>query len=209
MKTITEEQLKEILEKHKLWLENKEGGEKADLSYADLAGVDLCNANLKGANLQCSNLNGADLGGADLSNALLYGASFVLSNLKDANMSNADLGCANFSQSNLQSADLSGAKLVGANMEYADLKGTLLENKTISKTTLGCGKPLFYFGQDSIQLEKEVFPIKHWIQNHKEVFHQLELSKKDMVVATKFIYDCYEDYYSKQVQESPWRPWIP
>ena len=33
---ITQEQLEEILRKHELWLEDKEGGECANLSYCDL-----------------------------------------------------------------------------------------------------------------------------------------------------------------------------
>ena len=36
LRKITQEQLEEILLKHKLWLENKEDGERADLSYCDL-----------------------------------------------------------------------------------------------------------------------------------------------------------------------------
>ena len=32
--------LGDIIRKHKLWLEDKEGGERADLTYADLRYVD-------------------------------------------------------------------------------------------------------------------------------------------------------------------------
>ena len=53
---ITQEQLEEILHKHKLWIEDKEGGECADLKGADLKG-----ANLIGANLEYANLENADL----------------------------------------------------------------------------------------------------------------------------------------------------
>lgn len=38
---MTTEQLKEILEAHKKWLNGKEGGEKAHLCGADLRGADL------------------------------------------------------------------------------------------------------------------------------------------------------------------------
>ena len=34
-------ELQEILEKHKLWLDKKEGGERADLRDAGLSGADL------------------------------------------------------------------------------------------------------------------------------------------------------------------------
>ena len=46
MKTITPEKLAEILGKHKAWLDDEEGGERANLSGANLRG-----ANLRGANL--------------------------------------------------------------------------------------------------------------------------------------------------------------
>ena len=43
---ITYEQLKEILKKHKIWLEGGEGGSRADLSRADLRGANLSDADL-------------------------------------------------------------------------------------------------------------------------------------------------------------------
>ena len=50
-RSISKEELNNILEKHKMWLDNKPGGERADLSGADLSGADLCDANLCGADL--------------------------------------------------------------------------------------------------------------------------------------------------------------
>ena len=49
MRTI--DNLQEVLEKHKKWLNDEEGGERADLRYADLNGADLSNAVLRNANL--------------------------------------------------------------------------------------------------------------------------------------------------------------
>jgi hypothetical protein len=49
------EQLKNILEKHSLWLKG-EGGERANLSRANLYGSDLYGANLYGANLSKSKI---------------------------------------------------------------------------------------------------------------------------------------------------------
>lgn len=51
-------ELTEILEQHKLWL-NNESGERADLR-----GANLIDADLRGANLRGANLIGADLSGA-------------------------------------------------------------------------------------------------------------------------------------------------
>ena len=70
------DELKTMLEKHKLWLDDEEGGKRADLRDADLRG-----ANLRGANLQYADLRDADLRGANLRGANLRGA-----NLRGANL---------------------------------------------------------------------------------------------------------------------------
>jgi hypothetical protein len=106
MKTYTKKELDKVLKLHDLWLNNKGGGIRADLSGADLSYTNLPGANLSGANLF----------DADLSGANLYGAK-----LSGANLSNANLSGANLSGANLFDADLSGAILSGANLFDADL----------------------------------------------------------------------------------------
>ena len=74
--------LKTILEKHKMWLNDEDGGEMADLRWADLrwadlSGADLSGADLSGANLSGANLSGADLRWADLSGANLSGVRHI------------------------------------------------------------------------------------------------------------------------------------
>ncbi len=61
MKIFTEQELKEILRKHKLWLEDsdQQDAERADLSCAYLSDANLSGANLSGANLSGANLSGA------------------------------------------------------------------------------------------------------------------------------------------------------
>ena len=90
MKTFTEQELKEILRKHKLWLEDsdQQDAERADLSCANLSCADLSGADLSGADLSCANLSCADLSGANLSGA----------NLSRADLSCADLSCVNLSR---------------------------------------------------------------------------------------------------------------
>ena len=46
LRTISKDELDSILEKHKMWLDNKPGGERADLYNADLSGADLSEAKL-------------------------------------------------------------------------------------------------------------------------------------------------------------------
>ena len=49
-------ELKEVLDKHTLFLKGKDGGERANLSGASLSGADLSGADFRGANLFWSNL---------------------------------------------------------------------------------------------------------------------------------------------------------
>ena len=75
------EELQEILKKHKLWLEGKRGGKRANLR-----GADLREANLWGADLREANLQGTDLRGADL-----WEANLQRADLREANLQGADL----------------------------------------------------------------------------------------------------------------------
>ena len=108
--------LKEILEKHKMWLNGEEGGEKADLSGANLRGADLYKVNLREADLSGADLRGTCLICADLSGANLRGACLICADLSGANLRGVDL-----SEANLRGADLSGADLRDANLSGADL----------------------------------------------------------------------------------------
>ena len=79
---MTQEEIREVLEKHKRWLNESEGWseeDRANLSRANLSGADLSRANLSGANL-----SGADLYGADLSRANLSRANLSRANLSGA-----------------------------------------------------------------------------------------------------------------------------
>ena len=67
MKKYTKEELTEILAKHKKWLNDEDGGERANLSYANLSSADLSSANLRYADLSYADLSSADLSYADLS----------------------------------------------------------------------------------------------------------------------------------------------
>lgn len=83
---MNQEKLQKILEAHKKWINNEDGGVRANLSGANLRGADLEGADLRGADLRRANLIGADLSEADLSEADLSGA-----NLRGANLFGADL----------------------------------------------------------------------------------------------------------------------
>jgi hypothetical protein len=103
-----QEELNQILNKHKLWL-RCEGGKRANLSGANLRSADLSGANLSGANLRSADLSGANLRSANLRSADLSGANLRSANLRSANLRSADLSGANLSGANLSGANLSGA----------------------------------------------------------------------------------------------------
>ena len=102
--------IKEIIELHRLWLNNDEKGVMA---------------NLRGANLRGADLSGADLSWADLSGADLSWADLSVANLRDAN---------------LRGANLSGADLSGANLRDANLRGADLPSKFYSVSQIGSRK---------------------------------------------------------------------
>ena len=75
--------IKEILEKHLLWLAGDSKGEQANLSSANLSSANLRWANLSSADLRCANLSGADLHNANLPGANLCGATIVRGFISD------------------------------------------------------------------------------------------------------------------------------
>lgn len=90
----TTEELEEVLDLHKMWLDKKEGGKRAimdnwaldyasfqgvrldyaALRHASLVGASLRNASLRNARLECARLEDASLDGAILEGAFLEGA---------------------------------------------------------------------------------------------------------------------------------------
>ena len=148
--------LKEVLELHKKWLEDKEGGKRVDLSDEDLSYVDLKDidlrciflrgTNLRGVNLECVNLKGADLKGAYLKGADLKDTDFTVAELSGANLTDAELSGANLSYANLTDVDLIGLNLIGAilkdvilidaDLRRADLEGANLTGAKLTGANL-------------------------------------------------------------------------
>ena len=84
MKEITIEELDKILDLHHKWLNDIDGGVRANLENTNLTNADLTNADLGCADLGCADLSNADLGCANLYHANLY----------NADLRGADLRCA-------------------------------------------------------------------------------------------------------------------
>ena len=138
MKTITQKELNEILDLHKKWLNDEDGGKCANLSNVDLSDVDLSGAILVGAKLSDANLLCAKLRGADLSGANLQYADLKTADLSNTDLIYADLSSAILVGTKLRGADLSGADLTYANLRYADLTHANLWYADLKTADLSC-----------------------------------------------------------------------
>ena len=125
--------LEEVLELHKKWLNNEEGGEKANLSREYLSYVDLSCTNLIGVDLSHSDLTEANLIGTNLSEADLTEANLEYANLSHSNLSKANLTEANLTEANLTEADLTEADLDYANLSKANLSKADLTEANLSE----------------------------------------------------------------------------
>lgn len=123
----TQEQIQEILDKHKMWLD-EEGGEKADLYNTTLKGANLKGVNLAGANLDYVDLRGADLEGADLE-----GASIKAAYLDYANLVGSDISYVAMNGTSLNNVNLKGANITAADLRHADLSNANLENTSLTR----------------------------------------------------------------------------
>ena len=122
----TLEELEEILELHKKWLNGDVGGVRASLDGASLEGASLVGANLEGASLDGASLVRANLYGARLIRASLDGARLIRANLEGASLEGAILDGARLDGANLEGANLVGANLVRASLVGANLEGASL-----------------------------------------------------------------------------------
>jgi hypothetical protein len=141
-----------ILEKHKKWLNNRNVGERADLSDANLRDADLSGADLRGADLR-----GADLRGAYLSGAYLSGADLRGAYLSGAYLSGADL----------RGAYLSGADLRGADLSDAYGNGSEIHTVQTNRWTV-------VYTDTVMQIGCELHDIKDWMKFDDERIEQMD-----------------------------------
>jgi uncharacterized protein YjbI with pentapeptide repeats len=127
LRTVSDEELRCILEKHKQWLaaEDRTGLDhlQADLSLVDLRGQGAC---LIGAQLQGAKLMGARLQGVYFHNVQLQGANLTRVQLQRADLYGTPLQGATLSAAQLQEANLTGTQLQGAKLNGAQLQGAYL-----------------------------------------------------------------------------------
>lgn len=152
LREISDEDLQEILEEHRKWVESDgTEGKRADLRKTNLDGRNFEGVILKRAYLQGAYLRGANLARADLTEANLFHAKLQSTPIGKTNLSNtiligANLQEANFYQAFLASADLRRATLMQANFQEAHLlnanlrmakgKGTDFRNANLEESKL-------------------------------------------------------------------------
>ncbi|KTD18760.1 IcmE/DotG protein [Legionella lansingensis] len=161
--TITDTQLKAIINMHQEWLQSdkKDTTKRANLCDTTLAGLDLSKVNLSFSNLSGADLSRALLNGIDLSNsqlvktflhgtnltkadlhssdmahAILEHANLSSANLAHVNLQQANLTQANLNKANLLLVNLRGANLSGADLSGADLQWAILDNADLSGANL-------------------------------------------------------------------------
>ncbi len=170
MRIFTQVELKAILDKHELWLDDEVYGERADLRSADLSSADLSSACLSSANLSFADLRSADLRFADLSSADLSSAD-----LSSANLSSADLRSAN-----LRSADLCSANLRSANLRCASLQESILCNTIGEMLHIKSGQLetyLFAYTDKYLQIGCERHDIEEWWSFDNDRIKEMEGDK--------------------------------
>ena len=102
---ITQEELNIILDNHNKYLNEEEGGERADLYKKDCSGLDFSSNNLR-----CIYLDSCNLTNCNFSNCNLEYACLFNTNLTKANFTNANLMGAELVNSNLTGANLTNTK---------------------------------------------------------------------------------------------------
>lgn len=165
---ISEEELKQILEGHKKWLESdgKEG------KLADLSRSNLKDAILDGVNLQEAFLGGANLTEAILRNANLKKASFENATLVEASLEGVNFKGANLYKAEMQKTVLDGVKgLSETNLKYTNLEGAtgLLGNEFAQADVTGAKLP------GDIKEFKALETVKETSQNARKIFFAMLL----------------------------------
>ena len=111
--------LNEIIEKHKKWLNNEDGGECADLSYSDLRYSNLSHSDMRHSDLRGSDMSHSDLRGSDMSHSDLNHSNMIHSNLRYSNLIHSDMRHSDLRYSNLSHSDMRHSDLRGSNLDYS------------------------------------------------------------------------------------------
>lgn len=175
-------ELKNILALHEKWLNEEEGGERADLHGADLDHVCLDNVDFRNANLREVSFRDAVITNSDFRGADLCDADFRFAFLQDSDFSAANLKDADFTYANLRNADFYNADLMGADLGEADIKGVDFDYACLP---LWCGSLNAHF--DDKQLKQIAYHlVKAGLQSKNASYETKEELKKLIPFANEF-----------------------
>lgn len=118
VQTISQLELDEIIEKHKLFIGGHRGGARAVLKFMDLSGLDFRKAHLRDADFTGSKLNNSNLSGTDCTGASFFGCDMRRTNMQKAN----------FTRSDFRGAHVIGADLSDTDFTNADLRQGVIFN---------------------------------------------------------------------------------
>lgn len=158
---ITRTELAEIIKKHELWLNGKDGGEKADLSYCTIKKLSeeerkklqeetaadewqdstgwndfaISNKNLSYANLEGAALSGAlenvDLKKANAKDADLSECEFFENDMSGADFTGADMSCTIITDSNLEKSTFANSHVAFARISGCNAKNTIFNRSDL------------------------------------------------------------------------------
>ncbi|KIX12640.1 pentapeptide repeat-containing protein [Dethiosulfatarculus sandiegensis] len=140
----SEEEIAQILEDHKTWLEGGRNGEpphnlfNSNLENVDFSGADLRYINFAYANLCKTNFLLAKLEGGNFEWAVLNGANFILADCRNAVFKyaffiGAILCTAKFTGSDLRAVEFKGSNCSGAKFGNSDLEGSDFVNANLTE----------------------------------------------------------------------------
>lgn len=137
-KQITQENINEMVELHRKWLNKDADGRRFDLNGYDLRDICFRNVILTDAKLtDCffysGDLDGVCLGGAELQDSDFSSANMKTARLQSAKLQNANLEFATLTTANLEYATLIGANLYGADLSYTKWYLSNLKNADMSE----------------------------------------------------------------------------
>ena len=175
-------ELKNILALHEKWLNEEEGGERADLHGADLDHICLDNVDFRNANLREVSFRDAVITNSDFRGADLYEADFRFAFLQGSDFSAANLKDADFTRANLCNADFFNADLMGADLGEADIKGVDFDYSCLP---LWCGSLDAHF--DDKQLKQIAYHlVKAGLHSKNASYETKEYLRKLIPFANEF-----------------------
>ncbi len=134
-KTITKEQLDEVIKAHGLWLKDRSQGKRAELNdyrfgdphgstVFDLSGIDLSDADLSGSSFFKAKLIGTNLSGAKLEGAHFMNVDMTDAVLDDSNIQNGSITHSDLTRVHAQRANFINCCMWDNNYENAVLSGS-------------------------------------------------------------------------------------